>query len=245
MDEQSERAYRELKRMMVEGRFAMGAKLREAAIAKALELSRTPVRHALNRLESEGFVVYEARRGHRLKVFTERDVEEIYATRALLESEAVRLVAQRGLDARTREELSSLITGMESILDSSRELTPEDVRSRFLRQNHQFHAVLYGACDNRYLLRMIRQVTELPLVLRNYFNFSDEQLYASHHDHKAILRAIVKQEAERAAALLREHVLAARDRMLVTDDNTGVREQEGADGIASWGDVLTRVDDLA
>ena len=241
MDEQSARAYRDLKRMMVEGRFAMDAKLPEAHLAKELGLSRTPIRHALNRLEAEGFVVYELRRGHRLRSFTARDAEEIYGVRALVESEAVRLAALRGLDPKTEADLADLIGRMAAVLNNPDGLEPDEVRTRFLRLNHRFHAVLYGACGNQYLLRIVRQITELPLVLRHYFNFSDEQLHASHRDHQSIFRALRARESDRAAALVREHILAARDRMLVTNQATADREGRAAEEVESW-DVILEVD---
>ena len=241
MDEQSARAYRDLKRMMVEGGFAMDAKLPEAHLAQELGLSRTPVRHALNRLEAEGFVVYEPRRGHRLRSFTAQDAEEIYGVRALVESEAVRLAALRGLEPKAEADLTSLIGRMEAILANPDGLEPDEVRTRFLRLNHRFHAVLYGACGNRYLLRIIRQVTELPLVLRHYFNFSDEQLHASHQDHQSIFRALRAREPDRAAALVREHILAARDRMLVTAQAQASREERDAQEVEGW-DVILEAD---
>ncbi len=238
MDEQSARAYRALKRMMVEGSFAMDAKLPEAHLAAELGLSRTPVRHALNRLEAEGFVVYEPRRGHRLRRFSAQDAEEIYGVRALVESEAVRLAARRGLEPKSEADLGELISRMAAVLANPDGLEPEEVRTRFLRLNHRFHAVLYGACGNQYLLRIIRQVTELPLVLRHYFNFSDEQLDASHQDHQSIFRALRAREPDRASALVREHILAARDRMLVTSKAAGGRDERAAGEVESWDAIL-------
>ena len=238
MDEQSARAYRELKRMMVEGKFAMGAKLPEAHLAQEMGLSRTPVRHALNRLEAEGFVVYELRRGHRLRSFTAQDAEEIYGVRALVESEAVRLAAIRGLEPKTGADLAGLIGRMETVLANPEGLEPDEVRTRFLRLNHRFHAVLYGACGNQQLLRIVRQVTELPLVLRHYFNFSDEQLHASHQDHQSIFRALNAREPDRVAAMVREHILAARDRMLLTGQTDGGAGERGTEEVEGWDAIL-------
>lgn len=214
MDQQSERAYTELKRIISSGGFAPGQRLREAHLAELLGASRTPTRHALNRLESEGLVEYEARRGHKMKEFTLKDVEEIYAVRALIEPEAVRLLATSGFDSLVQHKLTSLVHEMDLILGSSQEYD-RNIRSKFLALNHQFHDTLYTSSGNVYLYKLIVQVTDLPLALRHFDNFHDEQLRQSQRDHHAILRALVGREAERAAALLREHILTARDRMLV------------------------------
>lgn len=214
MNQQSERAYTELKRMISSGGFAPGQRLREAHLAELLGASRTPTRHALNRLESEGLVEYEARRGHKMKEFTLKDVEDIYAVRANIEPEAVRLLATNGFDSIIQHKLTSLVHEMDLILNSSDSYGKSD-RENFLNLNHKFHDLLYSSSGNMYLYKIISQVTDLPLALRHFNNFRDEELRQSQRDHHAILRALVGREPERAAALLREHILTARDRMLV------------------------------
>lgn len=214
MDQQSERAYTELKRIISSGGFAPGQRLREAHLAELLGASRTPTRHALNRLESEGLVEYEARRGHKMKEFTLKDVEEIYAVRAIIEPEAVRFLATNGFESLVQHKLTSLVYEMDLILNAS-DTYDKRAREKFLSLNHQFHDTLYSNNGNSYLHKIINHVIDLPLALRHFNNFHDEELRQSQRDHHAILRALVGREPERAAALLREHILTARDRMLV------------------------------
>lgn len=214
MDQQSERAYTELKRIISTGGFAPGQRLREAHLAELLGASRTPTRHALNRLESEGLVEYEARRGHKMKEFTLKDVEEIYAVRAIIEPEAVRLLATKGFEGLVQHKLTSLVYEMDLILNTS-DTYDKEAREKFLGLNHKFHDLLYSNNGNSYLYKIINHVVDLPLALRHFNNFDDEELRQSQRDHHAILRALVGREPERAAALVREHILTARDRMLV------------------------------
>ena len=215
MDELSERAYRGVKALILDGAFRMGEKLGESRLAARLGLSRTPVHAALIRLEAEGLVVYAARRGHRMATYRPGDVQEIYACRALLESEAVRLVAHRGVPLAEAARLTSLVQAMDALLAREADLEAAELRAEFLRLNHEFHGRLYDLQGNAHLGKLIRQVTELPRVVRHYFNFSAEQLHDSHRAHQSILRAVLARDGERAAALMREHIWAARDRMLM------------------------------
>src|SRR5690606_36899237 len=101
--------------MIENGKFAMGERLREARLARELKLSRTPVRTALNCLKHEGILTYEANRGHIMATYTVAQVIEIYECRSILESEAVRLACETGLDDEKIETIERLVREMDAI----------------------------------------------------------------------------------------------------------------------------------
>ena len=206
-------AYERVKACICVGTFPMGAKLTEAQLAEEAGVSRTPIRIALSRLEAEGFLTWEPNKGYSVTVFSIEDVREIYGVRALLESEAVRLAGRRGLGSKLAASLTDLTREMGCIVSASYD--EAEKRKAYLPLNHQFHSLIYDSCGNRFLLRQIASTADLPLALRNYFNFSAEQLTESHTAHLNILAALKKDEADRAAGLMREHIWAARDRMSV------------------------------
>jgi GntR family transcriptional regulator of vanillate catabolism len=199
--------------MVLAGRFAMGERLGEEGLAAELGMSRTPVRAALSRLVADGFVTYSPNRGHRMKVYTADDVREIYGCRALLESEAVRLVAERGIDGATLGVLDDVLRRMDACIHAKGQSAAE-LRARYLPLNHRFHSTLYAACPNAHLRTLIDKHTELPPVIRNYFNFSGDEFLESHVAHERIVSAIAAREPLRASSLMREHIWVARDRML-------------------------------
>ncbi|MCZ8099042.1 MAG: GntR family transcriptional regulator [Burkholderiaceae bacterium] len=207
------RCYGTLRAMVLGGRFEMGERLGEESLAAELGLSRTPVRAALSRLVADGFVTYSPNRGHRMKVYTAEDVREIYGCRALLESEAVRLVAERGIDETTLAVLDDVLHRMDACIHAGG-LSAAELRARYLPLNHRFHATLYAACPNGHLRTLIDKLTELPPVIRNYFNFSGDEFLESHVAHERIVSAIAAREPLRASSLMREHIWVARDRML-------------------------------
>src|SRR5258708_25458577 len=87
----TELAYLQIKRYILEGSFSEGKKLTEDALAAQLGISKSPVREALNRLESEGLVSIEPRRGAYVRKFSLEEACEIYGLRELLETHAVGL----------------------------------------------------------------------------------------------------------------------------------------------------------
>jgi GntR family transcriptional regulator of vanillate catabolism len=216
-------AYEEIKAQICDGIYAMGEKVPEAECANAVGTSRTPVRIALSRLEAEGLLTHDPKRGFRVTTFTVADVREIYSVRALMETEAVRLAARLGVGERGWRRLRSLNESMGLLLN--RRGDDQAVRAEFQALNFEFHNLIYDHCGNRFLRRQIAAVAELPLALRNYSNFSSRELQESHVAHSNILSALEKGEGDRAAALMREHIWAARDRMVSRKTRRTTRRQ--------------------
>ena len=193
----------------------MGTRLLETRLVPLLQMSRTPIREALQQLHAEGMLEEDAD-GLLTKKYTRKQILEIYHCRAILESEAIKLIAETGFNERAASNIRQVISTCDDILlglsQSSTELEVH-FRNSFLIQNNIFHDTLYSICPNAMLLSMLRRTEELPEAIRNYASFSYEQLLASHLGHKQIVKAIEMRDAERAAALMKEHIWAARDRM--------------------------------
>ncbi|HEX7127437.1 MAG TPA: FCD domain-containing protein, partial [Thermodesulfobacteriota bacterium] len=160
---------------------------------------------------------------HRARRYTEADVRDLYACRAILEAEAMREVAARGLSAEQAAALERIVLGMEAILEKSAasgHYGPE-MRDTFRRMNNEFHGFLYSLVQNRTLKKLIDQITDLPFAVRTFANFTPDQIRESHVAHKRILAALIARDAVRADALMREHIWAARDRVLQARDIHG------------------------
>ncbi len=85
----TEQAYQSVKRQLLNGSFPEGSKLTEEYLSSALGISKSPVREALMRLESEGLIIIESRRGAYVRKFSAKEVHDLYDVRALLEVHAV------------------------------------------------------------------------------------------------------------------------------------------------------------
>jgi DNA-binding GntR family transcriptional regulator len=90
-----ERAYNDLKSDLLSGRFAPGERLTEEHLAKSLGVSRTPVREALHKLESEGLVKPLESRGFYVALDSREELEDLFDIRAALEGYAIRLICEK------------------------------------------------------------------------------------------------------------------------------------------------------
>jgi Mn-dependent DtxR family transcriptional regulator len=85
----TELTYRSIKEQVLEGTFREGTRLTEEQLANQLGISRSPVREALNRLEAEGLISIESRRGAYVKEFSRKEVSDLYEFREVLELHSI------------------------------------------------------------------------------------------------------------------------------------------------------------
>jgi DNA-binding GntR family transcriptional regulator len=199
-------AYRGLRAAILEGRYELGSRLSEVQLAKDLQVSRTPVREALRRLASEGFIELAVNRVARVATWSPRDFEEVYELRALLESYA----ASRAATMITPEQLmllSHLCDEEEAAVLSA------DVES-VIHLNARFHSTVVEAAGNDRLRGLIVPLLEIPSVLRIAGHHNDEHLRCNWRDHAALIEALSSQDGEWAASAMRAHMLGEKERLL-------------------------------
>jgi DNA-binding GntR family transcriptional regulator len=183
---------------IVQGDHAPGQYLRLEEIAARFDVSTMPVREALHDLEAEGLVTSFPHRGAMVTRLSPDELEDIYDMRAVLEEMATRL-AVPFLTESTLAELTSLVEQMDGHLG--------DVAT-LVRLNHQFHLTLYAASGRRHLCEINRNLRYRSQHYLHYFLTESEQdhIPPTQREHRAILEACKRGDAEQAAALMREHV---------------------------------------
>ena len=105
------RVYQALLNSIVSGQIEPGAPLRPDAIARQLEVSTTPVREAMHRLEGDGLAIKVPYQGWFVREYTEQQVRELYELRAALECFSVRLACQRITDEEVDLALATPVDG--------------------------------------------------------------------------------------------------------------------------------------
>jgi DNA-binding GntR family transcriptional regulator len=205
-----QRVYDYLRTEILEGRLEPGAELGEVALAEQLGVSRGPLREAIGRLAAEGLVTVSPRRGAVVRSLSKEEFLELYQVREALERMAVQLAVPRLTDERV-EELASLNQAMET------HAAQNEVES-FFEANLAFHARLLEASGNRKLEELYQQLLGQlgryrlrSLTLRG-------NLKRSVSEHKAILRAARRGDAERAAHLMAEHIRVPQRRAMALEE---------------------------
>ena len=189
---QAHAAYQELKKKLLTGFFTGSDRLREVDVAKLLEMGRTPVREALKRLEDEGLLTYESRRGLVVTSLDQQAVSELYAMREVLESAAAAFAARHATEAE--------IANMELILQ---ECGPD---ADAVTLNQQFHQAIYGAAHNRHLIRSLQSLTDSTYLLGRSTLDSRARAETAHHEHTELLAAIRSRDPDQASKMARDHI---------------------------------------
>lgn len=195
----AERAYQQLRAAIQAGQLAPGTRLREVELAESLGLSRTPVREALSRLESEGLVVNEPNRGMMVTQLDASMVSELYVMREVLEGTAAALAARHATDV----ELSLLRDIVE------RDLAIADDPVRLAANNRLFHETLHRCAHNRYLLKTLRSLHESMALLGRSTLAVPGRAQASYEEHASLVAALEQRDPAQAEQIMRRHIQQA------------------------------------
>lgn len=192
--------YKLLKQAIVSGELLPGAPLVELALADWCQVSRTPIREALTRLEQDGLV----RRGERGLIVRESSPEEIldiYETRIVLESKAAAVAAER----RSSVDLLSMRRAAARVHRDDAD--PHLVADR----NRQFHRTIWKASRNESLIDLLERLNmhlgRYPATTLAY----PGRAASSHAEHMELINAIDARDVELAAEIATRHFTAARD----------------------------------
>jgi DNA-binding GntR family transcriptional regulator len=201
----ADRAYLELRDRIVTLRLPPGAVVREDALMEELGLGRTPLREAVKRLELENLVTVQPRRGTRVTEVDIADIVHITEVRAALEAQAAELAALRlGDEERARaDELAAEL----DVVGGDHET--------LMRLDEAVHRFVWEASGNPYLRETLERLFVLSLRVWHLVLDRVPGLGASVHDQRLLLETIVARDGARAAAIMRDHVLAFQREILV------------------------------
>ncbi|MGH8870305.1 MAG: GntR family transcriptional regulator [Actinomycetes bacterium] len=195
-----ESVYEALAEMIISRSLEPGQHLVELELAEVLGVSRQPVREALQRLHTEGWVDLKPGYGAFVHIPTEDEADQLLAARAVLESESARLAAGRV----TEESLATLWKLCQDGLDA---LDPPDIEA-FVRANSAFHAYVTELSGNRVLADFASQVDRR--VRWYYTPVASQRGHEACKEHAALIEAIADRDAERAAEMMRTHTERTR-----------------------------------
>jgi DNA-binding GntR family transcriptional regulator len=199
----SDRVYEMIRDEISNGRYKVGEHLTEGALAERLAVSRTPVREAIQRLCSEGFVELSPHSGAVIKGWSRNDVREVFETRAHLESMAAGLAA-RNPSADDIAQLTALCDVMERLARKEANDLPG-----ISENNRAFHAQVLRMAGNGRMAEIALQLMDLGFLVRAYKRFGQENILRSLSDHRSLVEAIRLGDSRWAEAIMYAHILTA------------------------------------
>jgi DNA-binding GntR family transcriptional regulator len=196
-------AYEFLKSSVLSGHFNPGERLTEEHLAKKLGVSRTPVREALHKLESEGLIKPLETRGFIVSRDSKDEVEELFELRAILEGYALRIISEK-ISEEDLKQLDRLVAGAE---DALRRKRMEEV----FKWNTKFHDTLHGiVVDKKRLHRLLVNIRKYVLRYRmDTLQYPDGGKRAV-DGHRKILLALKLKDPDLCERMMREHIQEAK-----------------------------------
>ncbi|MCC7046463.1 MAG: GntR family transcriptional regulator [Alphaproteobacteria bacterium] len=209
-------AYAKLRDGIRAGIFKPGQRIREVDLSGWLKMSRTPIREALRRLESEGLLTHEPHRGVVISSLDHQMVMELYFMREVLEGTAARLASRHASDA-------EIFMLRQMVIDESN--MPADPMA-LSNHNYRFHLAILRSAHNRYLLRSLNALREAMWgLVRTTFSVPGRPATAV-KEHQDIVAAIASRDGDAAEAAARKHIqIALVNRLLLLNEE----DANGAD----------------
>lgn len=202
----SERAYERVKHDILCCLIPPGAEVSETRLCEQYRLGKAPVRAALSRLAHDGLVRAIPRRGYMVTPVTLKDIQDVFELRLMLEPRAARLAAGR-VDAKR-------LRLLDEICRAGYQPGEPKSTARFLEANKDFHVAIAQASGNARLAHALSQLLDemtrllhLGLGIRN-------RTQEMQHEHRTLVRALVRGDGATAEKICREQIEAAREMVL-------------------------------
>lgn len=187
----------EIRQLILSGELASGARLDQVELAQKLEVSRHPIRQAIERLAERGFVSLSPHRSAVVAEISDRDMNDLYIVRRMLEPAAVG-VAFSHYDNTLLERVDMLVKDM-------RRATAAGDLDSYMDANRVFHLSMYAPCPNRHLVRTIESLFDLSERYQRTSLAQPGRMKRSNDDHAEMVEAIRAGKPEQLIELIEEH----------------------------------------
>lgn len=221
---------------ILSGDFPPGTRLKQESLAQTFEVSRTPIREALSRLEAKGIVSQAQRRSAVVKTPSSREITEMYQVRAELEGLAAQLAARWITD----RQLEDLRVAHDAFAEAVRMLrttrvtdrmlpgaeqsngTFEEASKRWLDMNAIFHKAISDSSNNRFLARTIQDVTSgypRSVMMASAVGMNSYRIDSTITQHERILKALEEREPAKARRAMTEHIIESSEFVIASFAN--------------------------
>lgn len=226
---QLDKALLSLRALILAGEFPANTRLSEIALAERLEISRTPLRQAMDRLVEECLLERIDTGGCRVASFSMSDIYDAIEIRGVIEGTAARLAAERGPDPDRLAEAERVLTHLDDAVFGRGGIDFD----AYVTYNARFHRLIASLAGSPVLEREVDRVSRLPLASPSAFLQGQDvipdfqkSLQRAQYQHRAILASIIAGESARAEALAREHARLARENLeFVMSGDPGLARQ--------------------
>ena len=196
--------YGQLLTAIEKGSLRPGNRLLETELAGRFGVSRTPIREAIRRLETDGLVVHKPRVGAMVRVLSQQEIVELYEMRIVLEATAAQMASKHA----SKAEIRTLTTWNTQMLAASED--PFAVAAF----NRKFHTCILNAARNRFLAQSYNSLSHSLVLLGKTTLETSARVQDVTAQHEKIIAAVKSGQAEASAQAMRAHMEASLEHRL-------------------------------
>lgn len=193
--------YQEIKNKILYGDINSNQPLVETAMCQEFNVSRTPVREAFRMLAKDNLITLTPNKGAIVNLITEKDIDNIFEIRCILESwaisEATRKISDENLEA-----IKNLLDEVDGLIENDKK---EDLM-QINEKSDQLHDAIALVIDNRWYSQIVADLSEYTKLSKKLAAEDELQIMRAHSDHKKILAAMQERNVEKAKAMMIEHI---------------------------------------
>ena len=196
-----DRAYHDIREAILTGMLKPGARIKERDVATEMGISTTPVKEALRRLEQEGLVVGQPRRGAVVGPLVLTDESEILELRADLEGLAARLAAIK-MTVAEKDRLER------QLIETERPIATNDPSQKelIIEATIEFHRLIHEGSKNAFIIRFLGMLAPFDRTIRRRSILNQTEWRRDDEEHRWIVEAIRRGDAGEAERVMHEHV---------------------------------------
>ena len=187
----------EIRRLILSGELPAGARVDQVELASQLDVSRHPVRQAIDRLGERGFIVIHPHKSAVVAEISTADMEELYRARRVVEEWAIRESWSRSMPVTERDVAASF-----KMLEAT---DPKTNLDSYMMANRVFHLAMYQGCGNRHMLRTITSLFDLSERYQRAGLVHPTRQAQSQRDHRAMMEAIASGDGDQLLSLVISH----------------------------------------
>lgn len=196
--------YHRIREDIIQGRHAPESKLKIEELKKTYGVGATPIREALSRLSSDGFVITEGQRGFKSAPISIKDLQDVTDLRVMLESKALAKSIEQGDDNWE----SRVVAAFYQLTKAEHNKTADNLEL-WEQRNQEFHEALISACTSDWLIRFYRVLYDQHKRYRNISITSSSKINKGrnlHAEHQRIYDAAIARDIKTACAESEDHI---------------------------------------
>lgn len=198
--------YEMLIKKISRGDYQDGERLVISQISKENKVSDIPVREAIRRLESEGYVSVIANQGAVIRSFSQERITEVFQIKAVLEGYAARL----SIDYLSSDDIDDL----RALNDKLRKALQDGAEQDYSKLNMEFHLRMYRDMPYRELYGMIQELWKKYSITKTVFSMTPSRMQQSIDEHEEIIDLIVHKKYDELERLMRTHKMRAGESLI-------------------------------